>query len=61
MVIELKYDKSARGAIAQILERRYPEALKEYRGNLLLVGINYQKETKEYSCVIQEWEKGGRG
>lgn len=61
MVIELKYDKSAGGAIAQILERRYPEALKEYRGNLLLVGINYQKETKEYSCVIQEWEKGGRG
>ena len=58
MVVELKYNKSAEGAIAQIKEKRYSEALKDYQGNLLLVGINYSKETKEHSCVIEEWEKG---
>lgn len=57
MVVELKYNKSANGAISQIRERRYTEGLKEYRGNLLLVAINYDKETKKHSCVIEEWEK----
>lgn len=57
MVVELKYNKSAEGAIAQIKEKRYAEALKDYQGNLLLVGINYCRETKEHSCAIEEWEK----
>lgn len=57
MVIELKYDKSAESAIGQIREKKYPETLKEYRGRLLLVGINYRKEDKKHSCIIEEWEK----
>lgn len=58
MVVELKYNKSVESAITQIKERQYPEALKEYQGNLLLVGINYHKVEKVYSCVIEEWNKG---
>lgn len=54
MVIELKWNQSAEGAIAQIQERRYVTALDEYKGNLLLVGINYDKKTKEYKCVIEQ-------
>lgn len=46
MIVELKYDKSAEGAIAQIKEKRYAGALEEYRGNLILVGINYDKKSK---------------
>lgn len=46
VVIELKWEKSAQGAIAQIKDRHYTDALKEYRGNLLLAGINYNRETK---------------
>ena len=57
LVVELKYDKTAEGAIAQIKEKRYPEKLKEYHGNLLLVGINYEKESKKHSCVIEKWER----
>ncbi len=53
MVVELKYDQSARGAIAQIKERKYTDSLKEYQGNLLLVGINYDKKTKKHECVIE--------
>ena len=56
MIIELKYDKTAQGAIEQIKERRYPESLKEYHRNLLLVGINYDKATKKHSCVIEKFE-----
>lgn len=55
-VIELKWNESAEGAIAQIKERRYVEALKDYRGNLLLAGINYDKKTKTHSCVIERVE-----
>ena len=29
-IIELKWDKSAKGAIAQIKEKKYPEALEDY-------------------------------
>lgn len=55
MVVELKYNKSAKGTIEQIKVKGYMQALEEYNGNLLLVGINYDKETKEHSCVIEEW------
>lgn len=54
MIIELKYDKSASGAIAQIKEKEYMKSLSEYQGNLLLVGINYDKITKTHECVIEQ-------
>ena len=55
MIVELKYDKSAEGAITQIKEKKYVESLREYHGNLLLVGINYDKESKKHDCVIEKW------
>ena len=55
MVVELKYDKSDKRAIAQIKEKRYVESLKEYHGNLLLIGINYDKTSKKHTCVIEKW------
>ena len=57
VVIELKWDKSAGGAIEQIKEKQYGNALKEYQGNLLLVGINYNKMTKKHECVIETMQK----
>lgn len=57
MVVELKYDKSAQGAIDQIKEKEYVANLKEYQGNLLLVGINYDKGTKKHTCVIEKFSK----
>jgi len=51
MIIELKWDESAKGAIAQIQEKNYPSALESYRDNLLLIGINYDKKTKTYDCI----------
>ena len=57
VVIELKWEKSAQGAIAQIKDRHYTDALKEYRGNQLLAGINYNRETKTHTCVIEQLTK----
>lgn len=57
MIVELKYDKSAEGAIAQIKEKKYVESLKEYHGNMLLVGINYEKDTKKHTCIIEAYDK----
>lgn len=54
MIVELKYDKSAESAIRQIKERGYVKALASYSGDLLLVGINYDKEKKKHFCVIEE-------
>ena len=39
----------------QIKEKKYVEILREYHGNLLLVGINYDKESKKHTCVIEKW------
>lgn len=57
VVIELKWDKSANGALAQIKEKNYGNALKDYQGNLLLVGINYNKTTKKHECIIEAVQK----
>ena len=57
MVIELKWDKSASGALAQIKNKNYGDALKDYQGNLLLVGINYDKTTKKHVCLIEKIQK----
>ena len=43
------------GAIAQIKEKQYVDALKDYHGNLLLAGINYDKDTKK---IVND-SKGG--
>jgi len=53
MIIELKWDKSAAGAIKQIESRQYPEAIKDYRENALLIGINYNIDLKRHECVIK--------
>ncbi len=54
VIIELKWDKSAEGAIAQIKEKNYPEALEDYHGNLLLAGINYDKKNRKHTCKIEK-------
>ncbi|MCD8076255.1 MAG: ATP-binding protein [Lachnospiraceae bacterium] len=58
MIVELKYDQNADTAIRQIHDNRYEGALKEYIGNLLLVGINYDRDAKgpaakKHSCIIE--------
>ncbi len=58
LVIELKYNHSADTAISQIKQKNYPAKLSDYTGDILLVGINYDKETKLHSCKIERMSGG---
>jgi len=55
LVVELKYNNDANTAIDQIKQKKYPSKLQQYGGNLLLVGVNYNKKTKLHECRIEQW------
>ena len=57
MIVELKWNQDAEGAIAQIKDRNYPKILTNYGGKIVLVGVNYDEDTKNHSCVIEEYNK----
>ena len=57
MIVELKWDQSAEGAIAQIKEKQYVKALDHYTGDILLVGVNYDKDSKKHQCRIERYKK----
>ena len=62
MVVELKYDRSVSAAIQQIKDRKYIQALEGYTGEILLVGVNYNKDNanKPHSCVIERVGKANK-
>jgi hypothetical protein len=55
IVIELKYNKDADTAISQIKRKNYPAKITQYTDNLLLVGVNYDRETKLHECHIEKY------
>jgi len=57
MVVELKFNHSANTALDQIKNKNYPEVLQQYTGEILLVGINYDKATKKHECKIENISK----
>ena len=61
LVIELKWNQSAKTALEQIRDRRYPEAVRGYGGTVLLVGISYDKEApagkRKHQCRIEKYEE----
>ena len=56
LVIELKYNQSTDTAISQIKKKNYPAKLADYTGDILLVGINYDKESKQHTCKIEKYQ-----
>ena len=58
LVIELKFNNTADTAIDQIKRKQYPAKIAEYTGDILLVGINYDKEAKKHTCKIERIRNG---
>ena len=56
MVIELKFNQEVQAAIDQIHENNYPDSLKDFYGEVILVGISYNKK-KAHNCVIERFER----
>ena len=61
LLIELKYDKTRQTAVDQIRDRNYPQKFEYYKENILIIGINYDKqvsttgtEYKHHSCKIEK-------
>lgn len=61
LVVELKWNKSAQTALQQIKDKKYPGSLTTYTGDILLVGISYNKDRKkgngQHSCTIERYCK----
>lgn len=60
LLVELKYNRDADTALGQVLRQQHPARLVHYRGNTLLVGINYDKDVrsdtggfKHHTCRIE--------
>ena len=57
MIVELKRNSSPDTALNQIKEKRYFDNLENWNGDILFVGANYDKNTKEHSCRIKRFVK----
>ena len=57
LIVELKWNQKAQTAIQQIKNKKYPTAIEKYTGDILLVGISYDKNCKEHQCLIEKYEK----
>lgn len=54
LVVELKWNQKVQTAIQQIKDRKYPSSISDYTGDILLVGINYDKKSKKHQCIIEK-------
>ena len=57
LIVELKWNQNARTALQQIREKNYPASILDYTGEILLVGINYDRDSKQHQCQIEKYEK----
>ena len=57
LIVELKWNQNAQTAMQQIKNKKYPTAIENYTGDILLVGISYDKNCKEHQCLIEKYEK----
>lgn len=57
LVVELKWNKAAKTAMQQIKDKKYPDSIAQFSGQILLVAVNYDKKTKEHQCQIEMQSK----
>ena len=57
MIIELKRNGSTETALSQIKEKKYFSSLENYKGEILLIGVNYTDVKKTHECRIEKWVK----
>jgi len=61
LVIELKWNRTAKGAIDQIREKNYPDALRGLECEILLAGISYDRNApagrRKHTCRIERLDQ----
>lgn len=58
LIVELKWNKNVSTALQQIKEKKYPESVLDYTGDILLVAVSYDKKSKVHQCLIEQYEIG---
>ena len=61
LIVELKWNQKVQTAMTQIKDKKYPSSISNYTGEILLVGINYDKNSKEHQCLIEKYKKKANG
>ena len=56
LLVELKWNQNAETSLKQIREKKYPLSLEQYAGDILLIGISYDKKDKSHRCVIEKYK-----
>ena len=57
MIVELKRNHTTGAALKQITSKQYFDVMDKYRGDLLLVAVNYDEKTNVHKCEIQRFVK----
>jgi hypothetical protein len=57
MIVELKRNQSTGAALKQIESKQYFNVMDKYKGDLILVAVNYDEKTNEHKCEIQRFVK----
>ena len=57
LVVELKWNQSAQTAMRQIKEKKYPSSIADYTGDILLVAVNYDRDSKKHQCLIERYKR----
>lgn len=57
LLVELKWNQNANTALEQIRDNQYLASLEQHTGNILLVGISYDRKDKKHQCLIEQYEK----
>lgn len=53
ILVRVEVERNIRIAVE---DKKYPESLQQYTGDILLVGSSYDKKEKIHQCVIEEWK-----
>lgn len=57
ILVELKWNKKAETAMDQIKDRKYPDSILDYTGDILLAAISYDKNSKKHVCLMERYQK----
>ena len=55
--VQLKWNRTADGAIYQIKNNHYPQVFEDYGGDVLMVGINYNVKNKKHIYRIEKLDR----
>lgn len=57
LIVELKWNQNAKIALKQIKDKKYVSSILNYTGDILLIGISYDKNSKKHECSIELYSK----